>query len=478
MEQMEHFLHPQNRNSQKLFWLLFLPLVAASRVPFFFNGFGSDEDAWRVARAAASIHRTGVYEASRFPGYPLYEYLSSLVIPFGGATLSNILTCCAGLAALFVWYRIVRRSNNWKILLVALAFSPLFWINSSITLEHVWSLLFLLLAVCFAERHRSLLAGLALGLSAGFRPTNLLALGPVLILVMDNAQHLRKGITTTAAALVVLLLAFFPVWSHYGVEHWLSLTGDQAARTSVHALDRIPLFLYRSVYAIGPAAMIVAASILFLHRKPIWNRFRLKEPRIVACAAGIILYGVLFFIFPLEGSYLLPATTFLFLFLDQVSSRRLLVLFTAGLLSFSFVNPDVVKHASPRGKPGINIHAGLVFQEFDMRAAQSRRRSEILEHEYAPSTVVMTGMEESLTFDQPLLARDAEEPWISLHEKSFHLVGREDVHFIQLLSSAEISRLQVQGYNITCLSFSSKYIEQQIGESLTDRAVTIIPLNE
>ncbi len=478
MEQMEHLPHPENGNSQKLFWPLFLPLVVASRAPFFFNGFGSDEDAWRIARAAASIHATGVYEVSRFPGYPLYEYLSSLVIPFSGAWLSNILTCCAGLAALFVWQRILHRSSHWKILLVALAFSPLFWINSSCTLEHVWSLLFMLLALFFAERHFALLAGLALGVSAGFRPTNLLALVPVLILVMNNSLNLRKGLTTMAVAVGTLLLAFFPVWSHYGFVAWLSLTGDQAARTSVHGIERLQLFLYRSVYAIGPAAAIVATSILFVYRKQIRDKMRLMEPRIIASAAGVVLYGILFFLFPLEASYLLPGIIFLLLFIDQVSSRKTLILLTAGLVSFSIVNPDVVKHASPRGKPAINIHAGVVLQEYEMRATQSRRRSTIFQHSYPPSTVVMTGMEESLTFDQPLLARDTEKPWTSLQEKSYHFADGGDLHFVQLLSPDEISMIQARGYHVVSFSFSSRYIEQQIGGSLTDHAVTIIQLNE
>jgi len=478
MEPMEQLPHLENPNPKKTFWLWFLPLVAASRLPFFFNGFGGDEDAWRIARAAVNIHGTGVYELSRFPGYPLYEYLSSLVIPLGGATLSNILTCCAGLVLLFVWYRIVRRSRHWKILLVAMAFTPLFWINSSSSLEHVWSLLFLLIALYFAERHGALLAGLALGIGAGFRPTNLIAIVPVLILILGNPRAVREAITATAVTLAVLLVAFSPIWTHYGFTQWLSLTQDQAARASVHGIERIELFLYRSVYAIGPAAMIVALSAILFFRKTLWHRLRLKEPRIVASIAGIILFGILFFLFPLEGSYLLPAIPFLLLLLDQISSRMAVLLFTAGLLSFSFVNPDIVRHTSPRGKIGFNVHAGMVLQEFVMRAAQERRRSEILEHTYAPSTVVMTGLEESLTFDQPSLVPDDEEPWISLHEKSFHLVGRKDIHFIQLLLPNEISCLQDQRYSIASLSFSSRYIEQQIGETLKDLSVTIIPLGE
>src|SRR5258706_1022691 len=55
--------------------LLVLIAVAASRLPFLAAGYGTDTDAWRLAVAAREIGTTSRSMASRFPGYPVQEWL-------------------------------------------------------------------------------------------------------------------------------------------------------------------------------------------------------------------------------------------------------------------------------------------------------------------------------------------------------------------------------------------------------------------
>ena len=58
-------------------YLALAAIVALSRVPFLDEGYGVNFDAWRVARVARQIAVTGVYEVSRFPGYPFQEIVCS-----------------------------------------------------------------------------------------------------------------------------------------------------------------------------------------------------------------------------------------------------------------------------------------------------------------------------------------------------------------------------------------------------------------
>ena len=64
-------------------FLLVAGLVFASRLPFLGPGYGFDPDAWRVAFAARDIVTSGHYEASRFPGYPVQEIASALLLRGG-----------------------------------------------------------------------------------------------------------------------------------------------------------------------------------------------------------------------------------------------------------------------------------------------------------------------------------------------------------------------------------------------------------
>jgi hypothetical protein len=54
---------------------LALAAVALSRLAFLTPGYGVNVDAWRVARVARQLSETGIYEVSRFPGYPVQEIL-------------------------------------------------------------------------------------------------------------------------------------------------------------------------------------------------------------------------------------------------------------------------------------------------------------------------------------------------------------------------------------------------------------------
>ena len=80
--------------------LLLLIAVALSRLPFLGTGYGINVDAWRVARVARQLSETGLYEVSRFPGYPVQEIVCSWLWRGGPWALNGASAVCSVFA---VW---------------------------------------------------------------------------------------------------------------------------------------------------------------------------------------------------------------------------------------------------------------------------------------------------------------------------------------------------------------------------------------
>src|SRR5512147_13272 len=83
--------------------------VLLSRLPFLGPGAGNDNDGWFLVNAAREIAATGRYTTSRFPGYPVQEWLASLVARAGGGPEAmNALSALAAAACAFAFARLLR----------------------------------------------------------------------------------------------------------------------------------------------------------------------------------------------------------------------------------------------------------------------------------------------------------------------------------------------------------------------------------
>src|ERR1044072_3575678 len=56
-------------------------VVLLSRLPFLSPGAGNDDDGWFLVNAPREIAATGRYTTSRFPGYPVQEWLPAWAPP-------------------------------------------------------------------------------------------------------------------------------------------------------------------------------------------------------------------------------------------------------------------------------------------------------------------------------------------------------------------------------------------------------------
>jgi hypothetical protein len=122
-------------------------LYVASRLPWITLSYGSDPDAARVAISARWFWDHHEYYTSRLPGYPIFEFVETALYPFG-ATVMNSATLIVSFVGLVLFAVLLKhlRVESKGLLTLTYAFAPMIWINSSITLDYLWGLTFILAA--------------------------------------------------------------------------------------------------------------------------------------------------------------------------------------------------------------------------------------------------------------------------------------------------------------------------------------------
>jgi hypothetical protein len=195
-------------------------LVLLSRIPFLGHGYGTQDDAWRVALAAHSIATTGQYSASRFPGYPVQEFVCSLLWSGGPWALNGMKALLTSIGTGF--FALSMKALDCKdnmIASLALAFIPIVYTTSTMSLDNLWALAFILSSLYFVLLRRPVVAGVLLGIAIGCRITSgamLVPLGVVMSKGQIRRETLRNICAFCVAAGLVGAATFAPVVATYG----------------------------------------------------------------------------------------------------------------------------------------------------------------------------------------------------------------------------------------------------------------------
>ncbi|MBX2991645.1 MAG: DUF2029 domain-containing protein [Bacteroidetes bacterium] len=463
------------------YWLyLVLSAVVFTRVPFLWTGYGADADAWLVANSASTLRNTGTYLESRLPGYPLHEIVSALFVPSGGAPLSNAATLVATLIAVYIWNSIVQRlARHQKMLVIAFAFSPVIWQHSAVTLDYMWSLLAILLSLHAILKQRIVLAGIALGIAAGFRPANLVAVVPLLSLIiaqrMDRRQLLKLAFVTCATTTAV----FLPLVIKYGITGWFTATREQMSDVHLEPVMRVAAFLYRSIYFIGPLTAAVAGYVLFVNRVVAVRSIRVRDPIILASIIGVVTFLLLFLWLPLERAYLLPALPFLLLLMDRCSPRRAFSVFTVLLVLSGLVTVDVIQVGNRRAF-GVNVHEGMVFEELHNRTQMLREREAVGSYSLPEKAIVMTSDGPSFWFENPHVEPAGDSSLIhSLSYSQGHFLltqkaGNPGLLFVAYLKQHEVALVREAGYQVYCLARAKQHVEHVTGYAIDSMSISVL----
>jgi hypothetical protein len=336
-------------------YLALIAVVALSRIPFLNAGYGVNIDAWRVARVARQIALTGIYEVSRFPGYPIQEIVCSWFWR-GGAWALNGLSALFGVAAAVAFTACARRLKCRDAFLAGLAFAmtPVVFINSVTSKDYVWAIAFVLGSLLCALSRQSLLAGALLGLAVGCRITSaamLLPLGLILIGETEREQRGRAVLQFILSMLLTSALVFLPVWWRYGFG-FFTFYENHARPAPGIILSRATLEVWGSLGVAGLAA--VAAGVFFRSVKTTETSLPKSANRFVvpALALMICIYLAAYLRLPDQAGYLIPIIAAVLLFSSRFAPRICFQFLCACLLFAPFI--EVSTHG---------VCAGAIFAD-------------------------------------------------------------------------------------------------------------------
>jgi hypothetical protein len=282
--------------------------VLLTRLPFLGAGYGEHADNWRIALAARHIAQTGVYEASRFPGYPIQEYVCSLFWKTGpfGFNLLDALFCAAAVLA-FALICIEYRVAEWWLAALTLAFVPVLYVNSVSSKDFPWALAFLLASWWCAMRKRPVATGILLGIAMGCRITSGAAALPIALILIDGADNrtaIRRILITGLISALIVIAAFTPVYTRYGID-FFNFYAEHAFPTTLDIAKRMTIEVWG---LFGLAGIGIAAIAAFLPRTE--PRPTISSRHLLAWASMLVIYAIAFLCLPDEAAYLIPAVPF------------------------------------------------------------------------------------------------------------------------------------------------------------------------
>lgn len=295
-------------------WIYAL-LIFISRLPFLFEGYGAEEDAWALRLVAERIATTGTYEVSRLPGHPLQELAYSLIWN-AGAPVYNLLTAVISTAGIHSFMLLLQRNRipSAGMAGLALAFTPIVYIHSTDSMDYMWAVSFVLTAALALSDRRFIVAGLLLGLACGCRITSGAMLIPLSILSYAHADEGRRWMTVIRFALSTLFfssLVFLPVFLNYGTgfftfyEHFPIPGWMKNAYKGTVGVWGLPGFL----------ALVVAIAAAII--RPRQNTVAVGSSNGarnlfgLACGITCVLYTVAFIRLPLKSAFMIPVVPFL-----------------------------------------------------------------------------------------------------------------------------------------------------------------------
>jgi hypothetical protein len=256
------------------------------------------------------------------PGYYLYICAGRLVnsvLHDANTSFVAISVAASGLAAVFLYLLTTDWFGRRAAVFAAGLFvaSPLCWFHGTVALTYIVEAFFSVLLGFLCWRGRVVPAAIVLGLSAGFRPSSLLFLGPLWLYSLLKCDCKSRMIALAALALVLAgwmtpmlisaggIAAYFgPLWALWNVA-----PGRQSS------LAGLPFLLVaRAATILGAAALTFGAALFLLLRKSPGRAAALTRIRVFAwiwIAPGLAFFSFVFLLFVNSG-YLLVLSPPLF----------------------------------------------------------------------------------------------------------------------------------------------------------------------
>jgi hypothetical protein len=334
-------------------------LVFLFYIPLVFRGFGTDSDTYTALNAWNHFLATGDYVPSRLPGYVIHEIGIYYATWLGDNILSNLLTLMFAVILCFFLIKIAKFYSIPTVSILLVLLNPVFIVNSTSTVDYIWSLAFFVIGFYFISRERILLASLAFGFSSAIRLSNgLLVLIIYLIFFILEFRKKKKIISAfLLGGLLILVINFFAYYLPLDFTHWklsVFLAPSLGDETMWSPLMRIGRWGYKNLLFWGIPSILLIIILLLMRGKKFITEWSSGYKRILSISIVLIaLVEILFLKYPIEIEYLLPLLPFaalIFGILYKEKPRIIIVLSCVillnGFFSISIARPNIPNHAT------------------------------------------------------------------------------------------------------------------------------------
>ena len=372
-------------------WGLTVVIIVYALIHLAYIGIGFGEpDAWRNGLAAWEIGQGQGYSPNRFPGFPVVEFsfggLARLFPPEHLWIYTNSLTLLISLIGMLVYYRILilHQITHPLLTLLGLYGIPVIFVNAASSMDHLWTMTFLLVTYWLLWKGKPALGSVFLALSIGCRISAVLFLIPFSFFLFSNpGMFTRKkavqGSLCLLSAAVISLLGYLYinliVYPGFYYFQQLSLPRDYL---------RSGYYLLQEIFGLPGTLFLLVCFLIRRKDFPPWNweSFML--------AMMICLSLVLFVYRPEKAAYWIPVLPFLGIWMSRwlkgVSLYLLTVLIILNnIISFLVVQP------STEGFKIKWLNKGITCEKYHSYEQYSRDADFLIRFPYPPDTEVGTG---------------------------------------------------------------------------------------
>lgn len=465
-----------DRFSHTQAFLIVSSVVFVSRLPFINTTLGTDADVYRVALTALHIAREGEYLFSRFPGFPVQEYVFAFLIGMPAVVL-NLITALLSAIGAGVFTLFLRRlhCDNGILLGFALACTPIVFVHSTTSLDYVWALTCIVSAVWFVLK-RPWLAGVLIGLAVGIRFTSLLMLAPMCFLLWKSfpSSRLRSSLQFIGMVFLTTCVLYTPVILSYQPDPTPHIPMQTDMLTS----------LYKASVGVWGVPGLVALAGMGITL--IFSRLRKRESvgppdvnqrkeMLLFSGIAIVIYVAIFAQYPYESGYLIPIIPWVLLILGMYMNRVQTVVLTATLLLSSFTfgiistdrpelfAPSRIHVVVPTGQKALTLDVlkGPVWIQYEQRESVHRLVKYLVAYAdtVSVSTVIVVG-------------------WV-LPQLRFELQGatsRSNTTFAYALKTNAIEYYRDHGYDIRYLKSMNEMNIRRYGVDLAKSGASEMPI--
>ncbi len=347
-------------------------IFAISRLPFLNLGFSAftsstDSDTLAVVNSAYLLKYFHVYTVSRYPGYPFYEIFNSLLIS-GGWIFTNTATALISFMALTLFGKILTifEIKNKALLILTFAFFPIIWINSTITMDYLWGLTFIMLACFYSFKGKYGSAGIAIGFAFATRFTSLVMVLPLIYWMLKKKVSGRNIMSFILTGFFTSVILFLPVLFKYKLEFFKG-SGFISTTPLKKPLELLLYSMLSSsadlVSGLTGWIVFVIVIILVLFFKKFLSTSK-HDTLLNFCGLTMLIYFLLYVTFPYKIEYLIPVVPWFLIILNEKFHRTVTVFICILLLLNGIVSVEVLSNDTG---PGIKLDYGLVLINYENR---------------------------------------------------------------------------------------------------------------